>query len=240
MILGVPHGRRWTKDEIEAVKTRYKTAGAKALAGELLGTTDIHSIMLVYRLAERLKVSVPIRHPKEVYDRIRSLHAAGHNDSKIAKLLKGSFGFNGRGDRERVTAIRRRMHLPAIQMSPEERRAMGQKGRIKQIEAGENPRNKAYRLFAEKYGLPGDTPPRAVEILLALASGPKTRDDIRQMTGKDPVGLWNALGTSYLAGLCTKGFVASTKLEGAKQRGPRALYLLTSQAMDLLSKGATV
>lgn len=237
MILQVPHGTRWTDEEVEAVRSRYKTDGAKALAKELLGKDDNHSVWLVYRLAERLKVSVPLRHSPEVYQRVRELHSLGQTDSEIARSMRDYFPGRGQNDRERITAIRRRMKLPAIQLTYEQKKTNGQKGRIKQIESGENPRNKAFRQFAEKYGLPGDTPPRAVEILLALASGPKTRSELHQMTGKDPVSLWNAIGTSYLGGLFLRGLVAKTKLDGATNKGDRVMYMLTSQAMDLLAKG---
>lgn len=237
--LGVRHGRMWTAEEEEAVRTRYGADGAAALARELLGADDPHSVAMVYRLASRLGAAVPVRHPRAVYDRVRELHARGRNDRQIAAAMFGRFpGFDGRHDRERVTAIRRRLRLPRVEQTPEQRRAMGKAGRDKQTAAGVNPRDGAFARLATTYGLPPDTPPRAVEIVLCLAGGPKTRADIAAATGKDPIGLWNKLGTSYLGGLVRRGLVAATKAPGATNRGPRVLYLLTATAMEMLSAAA--
>lgn len=231
--LGVSCGRTYTPAEIEAVRTRYAADGAKALAAELLGSATPENVWRMYRLAERLGVTVPTRHPEWVYDRVRELHARGFNDRQIAGELKDYFP--GRNDRERVTAIRRRMGLPAIGQTPEQLREIGRRTRAAQIAAGVNPRDQAFAKFAAKYGLPADLPPRGVEIILALAGGPKTRADLETATGANPSSLWNAVGTTYLSGLADRGLVASAKLPGAAHRGPRRLYFLTAEAMDRLA-----
>lgn len=237
--LGVRHGRLWTADEEEAVRTRYGADGAAALARGLLGADDPHSVAMVYRLAARLGVTTPARHPPAVYARVRELHGRGLNDRQIAAAMTGRFpGFNGRNDRERVTAVRRRLRLPRVEQTPEERRAMGKAGRDKQMATGVNPRDGAFARLATRYGLPPDTPPRAVEIVLCLAGGPKSRADIKAATGKDPIDQWNALTTSYLGGLIRRGLVAATKAPGATNRGPRVLYLLTAAGMEALSAAA--
>jgi CheY-like chemotaxis protein len=232
--LGTKSGRSWTPEEIEIVRTRYVIDGAAALAKRLLGDDSPIERYLIYRLAERLGISTPTRHPPEVLERVRTLHAQGMTDGQIAKEMNDYFP--GRSDRERVTAIRHRLGLPAIVLSREQRQVIGRKGREKQLAAGFEPRARRYQEFAARYNLPIETPPRAVEILLSLISGPKTRPQIEEATGKDPAGIWNALGTSYIGGLERWGFIAITKLPGASNKGPRKLYLLTPAAIDLLAK----
>lgn len=234
--LGVRHGRLWTAAEEEAVRTRYGAVGAAALARELIGADDPHSVAMVYRLASRLGVTTPARHPPAVYARVRDLHGRGLNDRQIAAAMADLLPGGNR--RERVTAIRRRLGLPRVEQTPEQLRDLGRRTNAAQRAAGVNPRDRAFARLAARYGLPPDTPPRAVEIVLCLAGGPKTRADIATATGKDPIGQWNALKTSYLGGLARRGLVAATKAPGATNRGPRVLYLLTAAAMEMLSAAA--
>jgi hypothetical protein len=235
--LGVRHGRLWTAEEEEKVRTRYGTDGAAALARELLGADDPHSVSQVWRLAARLGVTSQVRHPPEVFERVRQLHARGLNDRQIAAAMADLLP--GPNARERVTAIRRRrLGLPKVEQTPEQLRELGRRTNAAQRAAGVNARDQAFARLATRYGLPPDTPPRAVEIVLCLAGGPKTRADIRAATGRDPVDLWNRLGTSYLGGLVRRGLVAATKAPGATSRGPRVLYLLTAAGMEALSAAA--
>lgn len=220
--------RNWTDAEKEIVRTSYASRGGRALAIELLGSADDVNLKSIRHLAFKLGVTVPFRHPPEVYARVRELHGKGLNDRQIADELKHHFP--GRNDRERVTAIRRRMGLPKIE---QDHRVIGAAGRAKQAATGVNPRDAAFSRFATQYGLPADTPPRAVEILIALASGPKTRIEIENVTGHKPHLIWNAIGTSYLAGLARRGLIAMTRLP--VNRGPRTVYTLTPAAIELLA-----
>lgn len=228
-VLGVISGRWWSPAAVERVRTAYAAVGAKALAIELLGESTPKNVYLVYRLAERLDVTVPIRHPPWVCERVRELHARGMNDRQIARALADYLP--GRNDRERVTALRRRLGLPAIKPTAEQKRERGREGRSRQ---SGDPRGQAYARLAASYGLPAGTPPRAVEVLLALASGPKTRAELEAL-GLHPARLWNAEGTSYVAGLVRRGLVATAST--GTVRGGRVTYLLTALAMDLLAKG---
>jgi hypothetical protein len=236
-ILGVTSGRLWKPEEVEAVRLGYRDKGCHALAVELLGSGGPVQRHAIYGLASKLGVAVPDRHGREVYDRVRELHGRGMNDGQIAKAMANFFP--GRNDRERVAAIRRRMKLPAIKQTPEQMRELGRRTRAAQMAAGVNPRDQAFAKLAARYGLPPGTPPRAVEILLSLTSGPKNREDLKALTGRDPVSLWNGTGNSYLGELVRRGWIASMKLPGASNRGPRKLYLLTPVAMELLSRPGT-
>lgn len=102
-LLGIINGRYWTDAEKAAVRTRYRTDGARSLAKELLGADDGHSVWLIYRLAEKLKVTIPVRHSPEVYERVKQLHSQGLTDGQIAKRM-GDY-FHGKNDRERVTGF---------------------------------------------------------------------------------------------------------------------------------------
>lgn len=230
--LGVTSGRMYSAAEVEAVRTRYAADGATALARELLGSDDELSVWRVYNLAARLGVTNPVRHPPEVFARVRDLHARGLNDRQIAAAMADYFP--GRNDRERVTAIRHRLGLPANKPTAEEQRERGRRTRAAQMAAGVNPRDRAFARLATRYGLPPDTPPRAVEILLALAGGPKNLDEL-EAAGCKPRLTWNALPSTYVAGLVRRGLVARLPLP--TNRGPRAVYSLTAAAMDLLAKG---
>lgn len=234
-LLGVASGRTWTAAEKEVVRAGYATRGCRALALELLGSAGQLHMRSVYNLAQDLGVTTPVRHPPGVYERVRDLHAGGLNDRQIAAEMRDVF--RSKNAREQVTSVRSlRLGLPAHRQTYEQRRAMGAAGRAKQIAAGVNPRDAAFARFAAAYGLPPDTPPRAVEILVCLAAGPRTRAGIRGATGADPVNLWNREGTSYLAGLARRGWVAAAPIPGASNRGPRVLYTLTPAAVALLAE----
>lgn len=228
-ILGVK-SERWDDAAVERVRTAYAAVGARALAAELLGDASTLSVYRIYRLAERLGVTVPVRHPPAVYDRVRELHGRGLNDSQIAREMADYFP--GRHDRERVTAIRRRMKLPAIKQTPEQMRELGRRTRAAQTAAGVNPREQAFARLATSYGLPADLPPRAVEVVLALTSGPKTLDEL-EAAGCFPRLTWNALPSSYIGGLGRRGLVSFTRVRG----GNRRVYFLTASALDMLAKG---
>lgn len=233
-ILGVRCGRLWSQAEIEAVRSGYRDKGCAALAVELLGADTPVTRHAIYGLASKLGVTVPIRHPRWVYDRVRLLHGQGRNDSQIARDPRLASYFPGRNNRERVTAIRRRLGLPAIRQTAEQLRELGRRTRAAQDAAGVNPRDQAFARLAVSYGLPADTAPRAVEIILALVAGPKSQCELKA-AGLHPDRLWNAEGTSYAAGLVRRGLVATIPL--GTNRGPRVLYVLTAAALDLLAKG---
>lgn len=231
--IGLVSGRRWLPAEVEAVRTRYYTAGCAALAAELLGADTPPNRHAVYALASRLGVAGPVRHPRAVYDRVRELHGRGLNDAAIAREMRDYFP--GRNDRERVTAVRRRLGLPAIRQTPAQRVEMGRKGRLLQ---GRDPRSAAYARLAGSYGLPPDTPPQAVRIVLALASGPMTLTEL-EAAGCHPRLTWNAIPTTYVAGLVRRGLVVAVRL--ATHTGDRFRYMLTAAALDMLAaagKGA--
>jgi hypothetical protein len=246
-IIGVQSERFWTPEQIERVRTDYAARGATLLAIELLGSADALNVRSIYHLAFRLGVTVPLRHPNSVYNRVKELHGQGYTDARIAKALADYFP--GRNDRERVTAIRRRLNLPKNR--PDTRAGVANQLKTLGVSSPAMLRVLAHRRVAERYGLPADLRLRQVQIILALVQGPKTKPELAAELG---ITAWvcnrpRANSTrpdpghtgTYLSDLCERGLVAWVPLPRSPGcTGPHRRYALTPLALSLLSQTETV
>jgi len=242
--LGADSGRRWTAAECEAMRLRYRSAGAAALARELLGAAGPLELKAVYGLAVRLGLTAPVRHPAGVYDRVRELHARGLTDAAIAREMADYFA--PKTARERVTAIRaRRLKLP--RNGWDRGAAVARQHATLGIAHPAELRSRAHSAFAARYGLPADLTVRQVQIVVRLSRGPATVERLRADLGIRSMLLNRPKGAStrpdpgvhgtYLSDLERRGLVASIGL--GTRTGPRRSYSLTPLAMDLLAGAPT-
>lgn len=225
-ILGLLRGPRFSDKQLEIIRTNYRLVGAKQLAIDLLGSGSKENTLYIYRQAARLHVTQPSRHPQHIKDLVRQLNAMGKSDGEIARTVEY---FAGR--REAVTAIRRRLGIPAVIPTIEQRSERGRRVRNKQIADGmRDLRAIAHRQFAISYGLPASMPFRAVQILIALAGGPLS---IAGLESKDcfPSRLWNGKNTTYIGGLVNEGYVTFIR-----NRDNSRLYFLSPSTIETLSR----
>lgn len=238
--LGLLSERTWTAGEREAVRSGYAARGAAALARELLGADDDVSLKAVRHLAFKLGVTTPARHPSHVRARVRELHGRGLNDRQIAAEMADYF--TGRNAREAVTAVRRRLGLPKQKQD-------GAALVAKQLAAvgAAHPmelKARAHRAFAARYGLPEGLTVRQVQIVLALAVGPRTKPELQSELGLTSWALNRpkpgsgrpdpGVSGSYLSDLERRGLAVSVRLR--THRGARRRYALTPLALTLLSQ----
>lgn len=94
------------------------------------------------------------------------------------------------------------------------------------------------RRLVARFGLPEDLPPRALRIVLALLSGPKTRSQICAALDLARVSetAFRGRRRSYLSILRDAGLVAALRLPG--RGADRKVYSLTPRCLDLLSATA--
>lgn len=239
MKLGLSAHRSHTEEELRAVRDLYPTHPASEIAERLYGAAGRTN--RVVGIVGRLGLRKWRRWPPEVLDRVRALHADGLLDGQIAGLMADTFLPGDRGCGQ-VRHVRGRLGL-GPNRSSEHMSAARRRGIRRQLDTlgMENPneiRCRAHRLFAERYGLPGDLKPAQVRIILALVAGPLTLVELKSAIGVRPECglLHNAAGTSYQADLCRRGLLARVPTGiGGSAKGPRVRYILTAACLDLLS-----
>lgn len=233
--------RTWSPEERDFVLANFPTKGCKHVAHTLLGRTDPAAIGAINSLAMRLGLA-DRRTSKSIIDRIRELNAQGMRDSAIAMSIYGS---DSPSKRRRITTIRNRNRILAVPESIDRLREIGKRWQLNQFNQGVNPRQQTFHAFARRYGLPKEIPPRAVMILVYLAGGPRTRNEIHEACGITKYAHWNkkkndpsSRARSYTGGLVEDGWIVAQKLPNAGHKGPRFLYCLTPKAIEHL-QGAT-
>jgi hypothetical protein len=235
---GIDCDRAWTPGQLARLRADYGKLPSRQLA-QVLGRL----LPAVYRMARKLGLSrTASRFTAEDLARIRELNGQGWSDTEIAHTL-------GR-DRHETTKHRKRLHLPSQQHGHRVRARLAaalqrQLERLGLHSAAEM-RKHAHQDFARRFGLPEDLAPRAVLIVLhLLQKGVSTRRDVYEAVGaswRDGRGslLCNATKTSYLGDLQRRDLVARIhrRSEGPDARRLPDLYLLTAEALDLLSAAA--
>jgi AraC-like DNA-binding protein len=236
-------GRRWTPAEDAAIRAGYETEGVEDLAVGLS-----RSVPAVYQRAVKLGLTATVCHidwTPAVAARFAELHSLGWSDAEVAADLGCIRGT--------VSRHRRAAGLPSNRGSAHCRGRCAERYRRQMARLGVSNSHElvaiAARQLAERYGLPSDLRPRHVQIVLALVSGPLTKRQVCEAIGlsldvKRPVrALHSADGHwTYLGGLIARGLVKRVRLPipgggRGRFRGPQNVYMLTPQAMNLLTKG---
>lgn len=174
------------------------------------------------------------------------LHAEGKVDREIAAIMGGTFSG--------VRIMRQRMGLKAHGKASASFRAKQQAAYRRRCDAAgvQSLRQLAVvtgraglraRLLAEKYGLPADLRKVQVAIVVALASGPLTANDLGDRLGRSPHHYEpNCRGYrrfnhaplpsgNYLTDLCNRGLITRTAVAGREPLwalAPLALAMLAS------------
>lgn len=167
---------------------------------------------------------------------VRSLHAAGRNDSQIAAVL----GW----DRGTVGQMRRRLGLPVAF----DRATQGRKFVRLAIATRLDRMDTARREFAARYGLPSDLKATQVDVILVLLDGPATAEMLAERCSRGKGGSYRpgfdrfrcdprSGRNNYLTDLCRRGLI--TRIPGRRGKGNGSgwgfgLYMLTAACLDLL------
>lgn len=187
--------------------------------------------------------------------RVRRLWEQGLTDPQIARRL-GVNSWNVRACRRRLGIVSKYATKLGQPHSPATRAKLsaGLKCRLEAAgvrslcQLGEEPRNKRQRReLARRYGLPEDLYLAQVQILLALADGPKTLAELVAATGRGSrkhrydhaFHYRKAPGSCYLSDLARRGLILRARTCRGKGHGSGAgpgLYLLTPLAMDLMTR----
>jgi len=215
---------QWTPAEDELLRRSYRRTRLADLARRL-GRTPGGLRMRAFKLGLMLP-KVRFAWSPESEAVLRDRVAAGWGNQEIADLIGCAI--------EQVRRRRIQLRLPRTHSMPRWRNLRARLTR-EWFAAGGASHWVAYRAraagLAESYGLPGDLSPRAIQIVLLLAAGPKTRAELCQAIGIKSLGCWRpGRCTDYLADLARRGLVGSYQRDDY-----RNLYLLTADAMNRLA-----
>lgn len=240
-------GRKWTPEELATLRAEYRRGRSEELATRLGRTWPA-----VAQKAELLGLGRKYGHrpewTPELEAEYRRLHSEGRTDAEIARAW-------GKESVLRVwlNAHRRRLGLPSNRSKNPHFRARCRETLQKQLErAGKKNfaefRHDRCRELARAYGLPEGLQPRAVQLVLFLLTGPKTKSQMCAHLGMTynpahPQKCLNAGrgGASYLTVLRKHGLIFSRRITGTGGKGPAARgveqtsYALTPLALAILA-----
>lgn len=224
-LLGICKPRQ-TEQEKQGLASFITANYATMTAQEIAADRGV-KVSTVYRVAREqgLKKAVPM--PKHFRDFIKGQHAAGLNDSEIARAWNAVE--DRKTERRYVTEVRKLLGLEVIgynERSVERTKA----ATAKQLdEAGLSSlaelRSERHRQFAKERGWPDLMPARCVQILDAIYEyGPQTRYELADRIGMRQKGSKKTLvgtvpGGSYLAYLQRLGLVV--RMNKAVNGGPK-------------------